>query len=166
MGWFEGRVASAVSKDRLKVSERVGEFVGIIVLMMMTAFFVYHQTLPTGFFTSKFGSAEMLLFYSPAFFGFLTGGARAIVGRRNIVRRIDMVSSSVWTIACYRLLVVFPFEFEHLADPLPEALRFLLWWVSNDVGRLLLLVGGVGGALGAIYTAVLYLAVRRELAGR
>jgi uncharacterized membrane protein YbaN (DUF454 family) len=63
--WFGRRVEHWHEKDQMKRSERLGEAAVIIALLVMTLFFVYHQILQTGFFTSAFGPSEMVLFYAP-----------------------------------------------------------------------------------------------------
>jgi len=66
-------------------------------------------------------------------------------------------------VASFYLLMVFPFDFAHLADPLPISFRSFLFWVSDDLARLILTIGVVAGAAGAIYHAVAYVILRREL---
>jgi len=61
-----------------------------------------------------------------------------------------MAFSFVW------LLVVFPFDFSHFADVLPESLRFLLQWITNDIGWALLLIGAILMAVAAVYSPIAY----------
>lgn len=61
-----------------------------------------------------------------------------------------MAFSFVW------LLVVFPFDFNHFADVLPESLRFLLQWITNDIGWALLLIGAILMAVAAVYSPIAY----------
>jgi hypothetical protein len=139
----------------------VGEIFGIIVVALMVFFFLENQRRMTGFFTSDFGQTESVLFYGSALFGVVTGCARALIGRRNMVRPLEVIGALLWAMASYWLLRTFPFDFAHLPDLLPEAVRFLLWWLTNDVARLLLLIGIIAGVLQAVYTTWLFLAVRR-----
>lgn len=62
--WFARRIEHLYEKDQLKGQERLGEAAAIVALLLMTLFFVYHQILQTGFFTSAFGLSEMVLFYA------------------------------------------------------------------------------------------------------
>ncbi|MDH5391409.1 MAG: hypothetical protein OEX10_09690, partial [Candidatus Bathyarchaeota archaeon] len=57
----------------------------------------------------------------------------------------------------------FPFDFAYFADVLPSFLRFLLQWISNDIARVLMVLGIIAAPVMAIYTAILYVFVRKEL---
>jgi hypothetical protein len=52
-----------------------------------------------------------------------------------------MVMAALW------LLRVFPFDFTHLADVLSVNLRFSLAWVSDEIGRIVLLLQVSAGTL-------------------
>lgn len=156
-----GPVGRALKKDRLRLGERAGEVVGIIVIALFVLFFRENQIQNTGFFTSKFGPTESFLFYGSAMFGVVTGVARALVGRRNPVRPLEVFGALLWASASYWLLQVFPFNFSHLPDLLPEAVRFVLWWLTDEVARLLLVIGVIAGIVQAVYTSWLFFAVRR-----
>jgi hypothetical protein len=159
---FTGPVGRALKKDRLKLAERLGEVVGIIVIALFVLFFRENQIQNTGFFTSKFGPTESFLFYGSALFGVVTGSARALIGRRNPVRPLEVFGALLWAWASYSLLQVFPFNFSHLPDLLPDAIRFLMWWLTDEVARLLLIIGVIAGVAQAIYTSWLFFAVRRR----
>jgi hypothetical protein len=60
------------------------------------------------------------------------------------------------------LFIVFPFNFAHLGDLLPSSLQFLLSWIPNYLGRIILLLVGLGGLFNSVYTPVIYFSVRRE----
>jgi hypothetical protein len=154
-------VKRALKRDRLNFPERAGECVGVTVMAFLLLFFVENQMQQTGFFTSKFGPTEMVLFYGSALFGIAEGLARALIGRRNPVRPFEAIGALLWALASYWFLQVFPFDFAHFPDLLPGALRFLFWWLTNDVARLILFIGVIAGILQAIYTTWLFVTVRR-----
>ena len=54
------------------------------------------------------------------------------------------------------LLVVFPFEFAYFADAVPDSLRFLVQWVSNDIARVLMVLGIIVYLGGAVYCPIAY----------
>ena len=60
-------------------------------------------------------------------------------------------------------MVVFPFNFAHLADVVPDFLAFLISWITNDIARLLLAIGMVGGIVSVGINTVLYIKVRAFL---
>jgi hypothetical protein len=160
-GIFAGAVRRASNKDHLKSSERVGECFGIGVVLLLTLFFLENQMQHTGFFTSRFGVTESLLFYGSALFGAVTMASRSLLGRRNAVRPLEVFGTLLWTLTSYVFLQVFPFDVAHFPDLLPGVMRFLFWWLTNETARLLLLIGVIAGPLQAIYTTWLFLAVRR-----
>jgi hypothetical protein len=162
--WFARHVEGEAKKDSLPLSERAGEVVGVIFILLVTVFWVVHHTSSTGFFTSKFGPAEAFLFYASLLFGLIPAAGRIIMGRKNMLRPLNILSMVLILAAFVWLLWVFPFDFSHLADVLPEALRFLLQWISDDVARVLMTIAIIGTSIGLIYTTVLYVSVRRELA--
>lgn len=45
----------------------------------------------------------------------------------------------------------------------PGFLRFVLSWISDDIARLVMILQILGSSFFAVYTAALYIYVRREL---
>jgi len=162
-GWLARHAEAEAEKDIIPYSERAGSVVGIVVTILVVLYFVAHQTRSTGFFTSKFGPAEAFLFYAPLLYGLVPTGARVLVGRKNLARLFDVFGSVLSTVTLVWLYSVFPFDFSHFADVLPAFARFLLQWVSNGVARVLMVIGIIVAPITAVYTAVLYVFVRREL---
>jgi hypothetical protein len=126
-------------------------------------FYVVPQTSSTGFFTSKFGPAEIFLLYVPAVFNVVTTAAKVVVGRKNMLRPFEAFQLGLGVVGGVWLFVVFPFDFSHLADVLPNFLQFLLLWISNDVAKVLMAIAIIGSSAAAVYIATLYVSVRREL---
>ena len=94
-------------KDRLKFSERVSEFIGAFLMLLAALFFILHQIMSTGFFTSRFGSLEAFLFYLPILIGVTAHIVRGVIGRRNAVRPLDVAGNIACFIAASWLLIVF-----------------------------------------------------------
>ena len=161
--WFARRVEAEAKKDVLSFSERVGDTVAALVILLCLLFWFAHQTSSSGFFTSKFGPAEVFWFYFPTVFGLVTNVAKVVVGRKNMLRPFETLETGLGAVGVVWLLVVFPFEFSHLADVLPDFLRFLLLWISNDVAKVLLVILIIGFSAGTVYTALMYVFVRRKL---
>lgn len=57
---------------------------------------------------------------------------------------------------------MFPFDFTHVADALPLAVRFLFAWVSDEIGMIVLLLQAVVGAVVALFTFVSYVVVSQQ----
>ena len=161
--WFARHVEAEAKKDTLPYSERVGNIVGFVVIILVILYFVAHQMWSTGFFTSKFGTLEMFLFYVALMFGIVTTAVRVLFGRKNLARLFDVFGAVLFTVALAWLFVVFPFDFAYFADVLPNFLRFLLQWISNDIARILMALGLIVSPVMAIYTAIVYVFVRKEL---
>jgi hypothetical protein len=137
----------------------------VVVGVLMGLFFVAHQALSTGFFTGAFGALEMLLLYGTLLYGtllyWIVTAALIVVGQKNLSRDLDLGGLFFAAIAVAWLLVVFPFDFAHVADASPDPLRFLVQWISNDIARVLLALSFIVHLGLAIYSAVLRVAVYR-----
>ena len=161
--WFARRAEAEAKKDIIPYSERVGNIVGVAVGFLIVFFFVAHQTGSTGFFTSKFDTLEMLLFYGSLMYGILSTALKGLFGRKNLGCLFDVFGAILIAVAIAWLFVVFPFDFAYFADVLPDFLRFLVKWISNDIARVLMVLGIIVTLVMAIYTAIFYVLVRREL---
>jgi hypothetical protein len=165
-GWSSGLVARRARKDRLRASERVGEVIGVVVSVFFFLFLYENFLRGVPFFTSAFGPSEQLLFFGPLLSGVLISLLRAIHGRRNALRPLDVLQAIFWAVAAFWLLSVFPFDFTHFPEMFPASIRFAISWVSNDLYAFLLLLAGIGSIANAAYTAVLYSLVRGSLSAQ
>ena len=161
--WFVRHVKAEAKKDTMPYSDRVGNVVAVVVIILVTLYFVAHQMWSTGFFTSKFGSLEMFLFYGVLIYQIVPTALKALFGRKNFARLFEIFGSVLGTVVLAWLFVVFPFDFAYFADVLPSFLRILLQWISNDIVRVLMVLGIIAAPVMAIYSAILYVFVRREL---
>jgi hypothetical protein len=154
-------------RELLSLPQRVAEpFFSAIALFILGGFFFTHQFLQTGFFTEGFGPVEMLCLYGPLMLSLAAPLARALSGQRNPARPVEVVTHLCAALAGLWLLQVFPFDFTHLADVLPAELQFLLAWMSDSVGKLLLLLQVAVGVLAALFTLVTYVMVTLTLNSR
>jgi hypothetical protein len=153
-------IAPKPNREVLTLGQQVGELISIPVMLLLFAFFVYHQVAHTGFFTARFGPFEMVCFYGPMLLSVAAPLARAVTARRNPGRPFEIATNLFLALAALWLLNVFPFDFTHLADALPTALRYVLAWINDDIGRLILILQVLVGALVTLFTAGKYLAVR------
>jgi hypothetical protein len=154
-------------KEIVSIPQRVAEplFSGI-ALIIIGGFFVAHQRLQTGFFTDRFGPLEMLCLYGPLILSLAAPLARALIGKRNPARPAEVVTHLCAALAGLWLLQVFPFDFTHLADALPTELQFMLAWMSDSVGKFLLILQVAVGVLAALFTLVTYIMARVTLASQ
>lgn len=153
--WFSR--AKAEAKKPLPRNERVFGIAIVVFCVLMIIFFVSHQIQTTGFFTIKFGALEMLLFYGFWIFWITTAGLEAILSQRLLSRIVDAFGGLIFaTISIALLLVIFPFEFTHLSDILPESIRFLVTWISNDIARVIMVLLVIAHLATAIYSPFAY----------
>jgi len=103
------------------------------------------------------------LLYGSLMYGILSAALKGLLGRKNLVRLFDVFGAILIAVAIAWLFVVFPFDFAYFADVLPSFLRFLVQWISNDIARVLMVLGIIATPIMAIYTAMIYALVRREL---
>lgn len=146
-------LASARDRNILTIPERIGELVGIIVVVLVAAFFAYHLSERTGFMTSDFGLTGILLLFGSVSMSIVASGARAIMGKRDKSRPFELASAVYWAIAAVWFLNVLPFNFAHLSDPLPYYMRFFLLWITNDIGWIILLMIAIVSTGAAINAA-------------
>ncbi len=155
-------VGEKTSKEVLTTSQRLAELISVAAMLLLFSFFVYHQATNTGFFTAKFGLLEMFCLYGPMLFSLAAPIARALNGHRNPARPLEAATNLFLAIASFWLLMVFPFNFSHLADALPAAIHFALTWITNDIGKAILILQVIAGTITAFLTTMKYLSMRRR----
>jgi hypothetical protein len=161
--WFVRHAEAEAKKDVLSYSDRVGNVAAVVVTILVALYFIAHQTWATGFFTTKFDTLEMFLFYGVLIYQVVPTTLKALFGRKNLARFFEMFGAVLGTMVLAWLFVVFPFDFAYFADVLPSFLRFLVQWISNDIIRVLVVLGLIAAPVMAIYSAILYALVRKEL---
>jgi len=159
-GWFTRHAESEAKKDVMKLSERAGEVIGILCILVLLIFFKTHQTSSTGFFTSNFGRLEQFLFYGSLSFGIIPSIGKIIIGRKNPIRPLEAFGAIFSCIALLWLLIVFPFDFSHLSDFLPRILQLITMWIFNGIVKIFMIIGIIGSLVTSIYIIALYVTIR------
>lgn len=149
-------------KEVLTPSQRCGEFISLMAMVLFFAFFVDHQTTQTGFFTARFGVAEMLCVYGPMLLSLMAPIVRVFTGRRNPARPFEVETNGRMALAAIWLLLVFPFNFAHVSDVLPAGIRFLLGWITNDVSKVVLILQLGICPIAAVVSLGKYLSIRQR----
>ncbi len=152
-------------REFLSPSQRFGEIIAMFAMFLFFSFFIYHQVASTGFFTSAFGPWEMFFFYGPMLLALTPPLIRAITGRRQPARPPEALTNAFLAVGAIWLLMIFPFDFAHLADALPAGLRFALAWVNNDIGRIFLVLQLIVCPVVALVVMWQYIAHRMREAG-
>ena len=123
-------------------------------------YFIVHQTGSAGFFTPKFSTFEIIMLYGIVIY-WITTSVLILIGQKHPSRDLDTYGGLFFaTFAIVWLIVIFPFEFTYLADVLPDFLRFLVQWISNDIARVLLAILIIVTLGAAIVTPIAYKFVR------
>jgi hypothetical protein len=162
-GLFEGHVRKEAEKDRMRLSDHIGQIIGLICGVLFAIYFAMLYNSGSGFFDQDFSTADALLFFGIAFLGILPGLAKLLRGRKNVTRPLEVVLAIFTLIALAWFLYSFPFDFSHLADSLPQSLQFAVSWIDDGIAKILMMFALVVNIVIIPYTALLYLAVRREL---
>ena len=153
--WFSR--AKTAAEETLPTNERVFGIGIVIVSVLMIIFFISHKMQSTGFFTSKFGALEMLLLYGFWIFWITTAGLESILSQRLLSRIVDTFGGVFFAaIAIAWNLVAFPFDFAKFSNVLPESIRFLVQWISNNIAWAIKLVLMILHLLAAIYCPFAY----------
>ncbi|HEX9091903.1 MAG TPA: hypothetical protein VF831_10460 [Anaerolineales bacterium] len=76
--------------------QRWGGLYVTVLMLMLLAFFAYHQSKNTGFFTERFRLSEMVALYLPIIVSLVPPILRAIQGRRNPSRLVEAASTYFW----------------------------------------------------------------------
>jgi hypothetical protein len=119
---------------------------GLLGLFLVIGFFAAHQAWSTGFFTTGFGLLGTVLFYAVL----LTGLVPPVLGSLHLEKKRELeallVTAVFWTMAAAWFFFAFPFNFSHLTAVVPSQASFILSWITDDVGRILVGVSLVGAA--------------------
>ena len=149
-------------RETLYPAQRVGGLAVIGAMLLVFGFFALHQLTGTGFYTVQFGPVEMLALYGPILVSFAAPIAKAVSGRRNPARPFQAATNLSLALGSLWLAVMFPFDFTHLADVLPSALRFVLSWINDDIGRFVLILQVLIGVIATPLTIFTYISIRRR----
>ncbi len=127
----------------------------------MILYLAAHQVWSTGFFTSRFGTTEMIMLYGSWVSWIITSGLEGILGKRLLSRLFDAFGGIIFiAVATTWLVVVFPFDFTYFAELLPGFLKFLVQWISNEIARILLGLYAIVMGIAAVYAPIAYKFIR------
>lgn len=149
--------AKADAAKPLPMGERVFGFGIVVVSVLMVLVFVSHQMQSTGFYKGTFGTMESLMLYGFWAFWITTASLEAIFNQRLFSRMVDtFVGVFFAAISLSWLAIIFPFDFANFSDVLPESIRFLFQWISNDIARVIIALLVPLHLAAAIYCPIAY----------
>ena len=163
--WFNAQVEKEAARDEVTAPDLIGQLISIVAAVIIIAFFIIHQTRPTGFFTEDFGTGSAVLLYLMIAFGIIPPLIRFIWRRKNPSRPFDAASLALFFVGGLYFLIKFPFDFAHFAEPFPHALEFLIDWISATLAKWVIGIGLVASPFFSVYTYALYSGVKKRLSG-
>src|SRR5512138_3657286 len=119
--------------ETLNTIERWLEGLSVVALVLLFALFMVHQVANTGFFTTDFGTVEMLYLYLPIPVAMIAPLIRALTGRRHPARLWAAASSLLTAVAALWLLINFPFSFAHFTDIMPGPFQWMFFWLNDAI---------------------------------
>jgi hypothetical protein len=153
--------AGQIQSDKVSRSERFGQLIPLAGTALVIIFFAIHQLRPTGFFTAEYGIVAQAVLYGILVVGAVPFVARIATGSKKATKPYEMVAMAVSFVGMLYLLIVFPFNFEYFAAPLPASLEFLLDWVPSLLGWAVLAVGVLGSGACMAVNLVQYLSKKK-----
>ena len=161
--WYSRGKAEA--DKGIPCGDRIVGIAIVVFSVLMVLYFSAHQRRSTGFFTATFGTLEMIALYGIWVYWIVVAGLESILGLRLLSRLFDVFGGLIFSGICIAwLLVVFPFEFAYFADVLPDSLRFLVRWISNDIARVLMVLGFIMHLFFAVFSTILRISVYKARA--
>lgn len=152
--------------DEIESDDRWASYIIIVVCGVLGLYFLAHLLWSTGFYNERFGTFEMIMLYGPLVY-WITTSVFILIDWKHPSRDLDSFGGLFFaTFAISWLLVVFPFDFSHFVDVLPEGIRFLLGWISNDVARVMMVLEIIVHLIFGIYSFILRVYVYKARATR
>ncbi len=155
------KTAEGELSDEIATDDKVASIVLIVVNSLFGLYLIAHQMVSASFFTSGFSTFDMIMLYGiPTYW--ITTSVLILIDQKHPSRDLDSYGGLFFaTFAIGWLIVIFPFEFTHFADVLPDSLRFLLQWISNEIALVILILLFIAHLILAVYSLILRLYVRK-----
>jgi len=113
------------------------------------------------FFTSSFNKMDAVALYSFWLVWIITAGLEGILGLRWWSRLFDSFGAIlVAALACLWFFIKFPFDFSFFPELLPSNWQWLLSWINNTVGRIVIFLSFVFHLIAAVYSPFAYYLVK------
>ncbi len=146
----------------LTLAQRWAGLYPIVMMLLLLAFFAYHQLTHTAFFNAQFQLPEKIALYGPILISLAAPLIRLVKGKTQPVRLLEAVTDLSLGIGAVVLWNHFPFDFSHIADVFPHNMRFAFSWINNNIGRFILILQIVVGFLSGFGHILSYMRERQE----
>lgn len=104
---------------------------------LVFGFYMAHYAWSTGFFTSDFTPFLATLFFASVLYVIVNSYAKAVTPRKDVLALVELVGVVLFVTVAAWIFTAFPFNFAHVADVVPAPFQFLLIWLTNDIGRII-----------------------------
>jgi hypothetical protein len=105
--------------------------------ILVFGFYMAHYAWSTGFFTSGFTPLLATLFFASVLYVLVNITAKAITPRKDVLALVDLIGALLVVTVAAWIFVAFPLNFAHVADVVPTPFQFILSWITNDIGRII-----------------------------
>ncbi|MFX0124354.1 MAG: hypothetical protein ACFFAE_12000 [Candidatus Hodarchaeota archaeon] len=161
---YFSKIAEEELSDEIASDDIAASIFLIVVNCLFGLYFIAHQMVSTGFFTSMFSTLEMVMLYGILIY-WITTSVLILLGRKHPSRDLDTYGGLFFAaFAIGWLILVFPFEFTYFADVLPDFLRFLVQWISNEIALVLLVLLFIVHLIFAVFSLIIRLYVLKARA--
>jgi hypothetical protein len=115
--------------------------------VLVFGFYMANYAWSTGLFTAGFTPVLATLFFASVLYVLVNTSAKAITPRRDILALVELVGAALFVTVAAWIFVAFPLNFAHVADVIPTSFQFLLSWLTNDIGRILVALVLLAGVI-------------------
>lgn len=161
---IKNRLCKTAKKElshEIEADDKIASIILIVVNGLLGLYLIANQTASTGFFTPKFSTFDMILLYGIPIY-WITTSVLILIGQKHPSRDLDSYGGLFFAaFAIGWLIAVFPFDFSYFANVLPDFLRFLVQWISNEVAVVLLILLFIAHLILAVYSLILRLYVHK-----
>jgi hypothetical protein len=105
--------------------------------VLVFGFYMAHYAWSTGFFTGGFTPLLAVLFFASVLYVIVNTTAKTVTPRKDIVALVELLGAVLFLTVAAWIFVAFPFNFAHVADVVPVPFQFVLSWLTNDIGRII-----------------------------
>lgn len=147
--------------NEIEADDKIASVFLIVVNGLFGLYLIAHQTGSTGFFTPKFSAFEMVMLYGIMIY-WITTSVLILIGQKHPSRDLDSYGGLFFaTSAIGWLIAIFPFNFIYFANVLPDGLRFIVQWISNEIALVILILLFIIHIVFGAYSLILRVYVRK-----
>lgn len=151
--WEQAREAAKT----IPANERISSIIFFLVFVIGFLYILALKKQNSHFFASNFNDFDTAALFSFWLVWIITAGLEGILGLRWWSRLFDSFGAIlVAALACLWLFIKFPFDFSFFPELLPTNWQWLLSWISNTVGRIVIFVSFIFHLIAAVYSPIAY----------